>query len=335
MFKFARFIAVLNARNREFWRDRAAMSWNLIFPLLLILGLSLVFSDENPAQYKVAIVGATEIPEPLEKIKYIDYVLYDEQSNALQKLQYHQIDFLINWSASSYALNNNSPKGYLAAKIFESSLHGFTPIEVSGRAIRYVDWVIPGVLGMNTMFSCLFGVGYVIVRYRKSGVLKRLNATPLTAFEFVLAQVASRFFIVVSISVLVFLLTWWAIDFLVLGSLGLLLLILLLGTLSLISLGLMVASKSSSEELTGGLLNVASWPMIILSGVWFSLEGAPQWLQYIAQIFPLTHMVSAARDVMIDGATFRDIAYHIIALAVMSGLFLIISALAFSWGKQR
>ena len=63
---------------------------------------------------------------------------------------------------------------------------------VSGRAIRYVDWLLPGVLGMNMMFSCLFGVGYVIVRYRKNGFLKRLNATPLKAFEFIAAQVASR-----------------------------------------------------------------------------------------------------------------------------------------------
>jgi ABC-2 type transport system permease protein len=101
---------------------------------------------------------------------------------------------LLDPGARRYWINEESPKGYPGAG---AARHGrrfpaFSKQTVSGRAIRYVDWVMPGVLAMNMMFSCLFGVGYVIVRYRKNGMLKRLKATPLTPLEFLAAQVTSR-----------------------------------------------------------------------------------------------------------------------------------------------
>ena len=77
---------------------------------------------------------------------------------------------------------------------------------MTGQAVRYVDWLFPGILGMNMMFSCLFGVGYVVLRYRKSGFLKRLHATPLTAFEFLSAQVLSRLSLILFVTVLLYVL---------------------------------------------------------------------------------------------------------------------------------
>jgi ABC-2 type transport system permease protein len=150
----------------------------------------------------------------------------------------------------------------------------YTRSTVSGRSVGYVDWLVPGVLGMNMMFSCLFGVGYVIVRYRKNGFLKRLNATPLKAFEFILAQVTSRLMLIMSVTTLVFIGTHFLIGFYMSGSYLALLLVAVLGACSMISLGLLIAARVASEEFAGGLLNMLSWPMMFLSGVWFSLEGA-------------------------------------------------------------
>ena len=131
---------------------------------------------------------------------------------------------------------------------------------------------------MNMMFSALWGVGYVVVRYRKNGVLKRLKVTPLTAFEYLSAQALSRIFL------LMFTLTvvWTGCDlifsFTVLGSYFNLFLVFCLGSLSLTALGLVLASRGTSEEFTTGILNFISWPMMFLSEVWFSLEGAPDWV---------------------------------------------------------
>ena len=103
------------------------------------------------------------------------------------------------------------------------------------------------------------------------------------------------------------------------------------GALSMISLGLTVAAGISSEELVGGLLNLLTWPMMLLSGIWFSLEGSPRWVQWVAHIFPLTHLLEAARAVMLDGAGLADIAPNLIYLVVTALIFLSFGAWSFRW----
>lgn len=335
MFAVRRFLAILKARNREFIRDRAAMTWNVAFPLLLIIGFSVIFTGGSNKQLKVGLLNETQVPAELSDIRYTEFVFYQEPGEAQSKVAQHQLDLLLDWKNQKYWINDTSPKGYLAENIINNTSDKLIKHQIEGQPVRYLDWVIPGILGMNIMFSCLFGVGYVIVRYRKSGVLKRLNATPVTAFEFLAAQIISRLAIVVIIACFIFFATWWTIGFMVKGSLFNLLLVLLLGTLSLIALGLMIASRSHSEELTGGLLNFASWPMMFLSGVWFSLEGSPQFVQTAAQLLPLTHMIDAARAIMTEGATLYDITHHLIALALMTLVFFLVGAACFDWGKSR
>ena len=220
-------------------------------------------------------------------------------------------------------------------KIFLGEQQGFARLESSGKSIRYVDWVLPGILGMNMMFSCLFGVGYVIVRYRKNSVLKRLKATPLSALEFVSAQLVSRLFIVMFMSTVVYSGCNLFFEFFMLGSYFDLFVIGALGAFCLISLGLLVASRSKSEELIGGLLNLTSWPMMMLSGVWFSLEGAPDGLKVLADFMPLTHLVAGARAIITEGATLSDISFHVNILLVMSAVFLILGSYLFSWNTER
>jgi ABC-type multidrug transport system permease subunit len=116
-----------------------------------------------------------------------------------------------------------------------------------------------------------------------------------------------------------------------LGSYFDLVLIGFVGAMSLIALGLLVASRSRSEELTGGLLNLATWPMMILSGVWFSLEGSPDFIQNIAWFLPLTYLVEGARAIMTDGASLIDIQHHLWVLIGMTVLFLSLGAALFRW----
>ena len=206
--------------------------------------------------------------------------------------------------------------------------------QISGDPIRYVDWVLPGILGMNMMFSCLFGVGYVVVRYRKNGFLKRLRATPLRPSEFIVAQVASRLLLVLIVTAFVYLATHFILDTRMDGSYFTLCLVAIVGCISMVSLGLLIAARVTSEELAGGLLNMISWPMMILSGVWFSLEGAGPAVQGLAKIFPLTHILESARAVMLDGATLVDIAPSMIMLTLLSLAFLALGARYFRWGPD-
>ena len=203
--------------------------------------------------------------------------------------------------------------------------------QIEGDPVRYADWILPGILGMNMMFSCMFGVGYVVVRYRKNGFLKRLRATPLTSFEFITAQVASRMVLIMIITAFVYAGTHLLLDTRMEGSYFTLFLVGLVGAISMVSLGLIVSARVTSEELAGGLLNLINWPMMMLSGVWFSLEGTGETMRSISRIFPLTHVLESARAVMLDGATLPDVAPSLAALVIMSAAFLAIGAAIFRW----
>lgn len=333
-----RFFALFKARNTEFFRDKASLSWNVIFPVLILLGFSFVFDGDDKSQFKVGILNTSNIQQAKSdstdgfmSLRYLEFVEYSEDSEAIDKVRKHKLDLLIAPQSKSYWINESSPKGYVVEHLLLGHSQGFSRNVIEGKEIRYLDWVVPGILGMNMMFSCLFGVGYVIVRYRKASVLKRLKATPLQPIEFILAQIFSRLFIVVTLTSGVFIATNLMFDFYMLGSYFNLLIIAFVGGLCLISLGLLIASRSRSEELIGGLLNMATWPMMILSGVWFSLEGAPHWLQTVAQTFPLTHVVDAARRIMTDGATLWDLRYSVLTLLIMTAVFLTLSAILFRW----
>ncbi|TWX50634.1 ABC transporter permease [Colwellia hornerae] len=332
---FKRFFAVVKARNIEFFRDRSSLGWNLFFPILMLAGLSFVFSGDGKAVYKVGVIDSKTVQSSFMDTRYVDFIDYQDKALATVKLEQHAIDFLVDFSQKSYWVNQGSPNSYLVEKIFLGQHNNFQRLETYGKKIRYVDWVLPGILGMNMMFSCLFGVGYVIVRYRKNAVLKRLKATPLSAFEFVSAQLVSRIFIVMFMSSVVYIGCNFFFDFYMLGSYLDLFIIAVLGAISLISLGLLVASRSKSEELIGGLLNLTSWPMMLLSGVWFSLEGAPNAVKVFADFLPLTHLVAGARKVITEGATLADISYHLTALLIMSSIFLALGSYLFSWNTER
>ncbi|MDO7086213.1 ABC transporter permease [Pseudocolwellia sp. AS88] len=332
---FKRFFAVVKARNLEFFRDRSSLGWNILFPVLMLAGLSFVFSGDGRGVYKIGVVNLPTSQSSFIETKYIDFVDYNDVTLATTKLEHHAIDLLVDFNLKKYWVNEGAPNSYLVEKIFQNDHSDYQRITTQGKPIRYVDWVLPGILGMNMMFSCLFGVGYVIVRYRKNSVLKRLKATPLSAFEFVSAQLVSRLFIVMFMSSTVYIGCNIFFDFYMLGSYLDLFIIGALGAFSLITLGLLVASRSKSEELIGGLLNLTSWPMMLLSGVWFSLEGAPSAIQTFSNFLPLTHLVSGARKIITEGASLADISFHLWCLVAMCSLFLILGSALFSWNTER
>jgi len=337
---FKRILAVFRARNLEFVRDRSTLAWNFILPVVLMFGLAAVFGGSGRSAYTVGVLqsGSEIIAEqhPFLSTRYIRFVAVNDRDAGLRKIARHQLDLLVQVETEKrYWVNPESPKGYFVELVLlqndAADGGGIEKEQITGEAIRYVDWVLPGILGMNMMFSCLFGVGYVVVRYRKNGFLKRLRATPLSALEFIIAQVASRLVLIMSITVFVYAGTHYLLDTRMEGSYLTLCVVAMVGAISLISLGLVVAARVTSEELAGGLLNMLSWPMMLLSGVWFSLEGAAPIVQKAASIFPLSHVLNAARAVMLDGATLIDIAPRLLALLAMSVFFLGIGATTFRW----
>ena len=335
----SRIYAIFVSRNREFFRDRSSLAWNLLLPVGLVFGLSFAFDGQRD-EFTVGVLQTeAEIDiasHPFLETRYIRFVPYDDIDEALRKVERHQLDLLIDTGPPTrYWINPTAPKGYFVEfALLQASAPAPNSVikeQIEGAPVRYADWILPGILGMNMMFSCMFGVGYVVVRYRKNGFLKRLRATPLTSFEFITAQVASRMVLIMMITAFVYAGTHLLLDTRMEGSYFTLFLVGLVGAISMVSLGLIVSARVTSEEHAGGLLNLINWPMMMLSGVWFSLEGTGETIRGISRIFPLTHILDSARAVMLDGATFTDVAPSLAALVIMSAVFLTIGAAIFRW----
>ena len=366
-----RLVSVWHARNLEFVRDRSTLLFTLVMPVMLIVGMSFVFGGQERPLFKVGVLSAAPLDKsahPFLHERFVDFVPIASESDGLHKVTHQQIDLLLDLphrgvaagarasakagtgengggdaSAGAdadagdaqgpprYWVNTDSPKGYIVEKLLLASAPTAKRERVTGTATRYIDWLFPGILGMNMMFSCLFGVGYVVLRYRKNGFLKRLHATPLTAFEFLSAQVLSRLCLILFVTVLLYIGIASIIHFHSAGSLLLLFVLAVLASLSMIALGLTIAARFASEELVAGLLNLLTWPMMLLSGIWFSLEGSPQWVQWLASIFPLTHLLEASRAIMLDGAGVAQIVPDLIYLGVTAVAFLVFGAWSFRW----
>lgn len=363
------FTAIFKARTMEFVRDRGTFFWNLLFPIVLVAGFGFAFSGEGQQLFKVGMIGNPPETSSFMRIEQIEFIPYDvsaedEIVDIVERVRRHQLDMLIDFASQEYYINTESANGPILERLLLSEGEGFAepvasgpvdePVDepasinssghvlqsstprfqqrpVAGEPIRYVDWVVPGVIGMNMMFSCLFGVGFVIVRYRKNGVLKRLKATPVSALTFVSAQAASRLLIVILTSIVVFAGTNLVFGFMMNGSYLTLLLLTTLAILSMISLGLVFASRIKSEELAGGLLNLVTFPMIILSGVFFSLEGTPEVMQQASRVLPLTHFTEGARAIMLEGAGLWEVTPHLAFLSVITVAFLVLAAFLFRW----
>ena len=349
--RFNRLWAMFIARNREFFRDRSAFGWNFLFPFLIILGFAVIFKGDYQTHFKVGVFPVAEgvdaskradnLPPAFTSFKAIALIGLESRAEGLNKLKHHKIDLLVEGGTRPvrYWISESSPSGAIVEKLLREAIVAPESVsqldkkDIQGIPVRYIDWLFPGVLGMNMMFSALYGVGWVVVRYRKNGVLKRLKATPLTALEYLGAQMLSRIFLLMFTLVIIWIGCDLILDFKVYGSLFDLFAIFLVGSTCMTALGLVVASRGTSEEFANGLLNFICWPMMFLSEVWFSIEGAPGWLKASSTIFPLTHLLTAARKVMNEGAGIAVVMPELTVMCAMTAGFLLVGATLFSWNK--
>lgn len=331
-----RMLAILKARNYEFIRDRGALAWNFIFPLFIIIGISLAFNTDR-ALFQVGIKGSmTELSQAapeLANLPHLQFIEVDDWQKAQIKLEQHQYHLLVDTQTKEFWVNALSREGqFLDSVLSQSELERH---EFSSKKLRYVDWILPGILAINMMYGSLYGVGYVVVRYRKNGYLKRLQATPLKPIEFISAQLISRLIISQIVIAILFAGCYALLRPEIYGQIWLLLLISVLGAFSLTSLGLLLCSRVMSEELSRGFLEMMAWPMLLLTEAWFSLDQAHPALQWVSKCLPLTYIIDGWRSVLYYGANFTDVQGHLIFLFTFGLIGLIIGAKLFRWHPNQ
>jgi ABC-2 type transport system permease protein len=301
-------------RLRSFYREPGAIFWTFLFPILLSVALGIAFRNRPPEPSAIAIergpAGDT-LAETLAKSPDLRVKLLDAE-DARAALRTGKVDLVVApGPPPTYHFDPMRTEGRLARLLVDDALQ-----RASGRAdavrvaearvtapgARYIDFLVPGLVGMGLMTSGLWGVGYTIVETRSRRLLKRLVATPMRRSDFLLGFVLVRaLFLIVELPVL---LGFGAIAFGVpmRGSIALLAAVAVLGSLTFAGIGLLVASRAENNQTVSGLINVVSMPMYITSGTFFSSAKFPDVMQPVIRALPLTALNDAMRAVMLDGA---------------------------------
>jgi ABC-type multidrug transport system permease subunit len=332
------------ARFREFSREPDAVFWTFFFPILLAIALGLAFRNRGEDPVYVAVLraaGADSIAQLLEQTPGLHARVLPEDSAALA-LRRGDVALVLSRTDRGFTFRYDPtrPESRIARMVSDDALQraaGRTdPVATQVQQVRepgsrYVDFLIPGLIGFNLLSTGLWGAGYTVVQMRKEQLLKRLFSTPLRRPHFLLSFLFSRLFFLGAELLLILGFAALVFHVPIHGSLLTLLLIAVLGAFSFTALGLLIASRVRTVEALSGLMNLASMPMWVLSGVFFSTERFPSLMQPVIAALPLTAAVDALRAVMLDGASLVSQAGEIALLAGWGVLCLAVALPIFRW----
>jgi ABC-2 type transport system permease protein len=343
---FDRSLAQLTrVRYREFYREPEAVFWVFIFPLLLAAGLGIAFRNRAPERAVVGVVsppGDTTLVAALRTSPELAPSPMSD-STAAQALRTGDAALVVTRSAGGgleYRYDNTRPESRTARLLADDALQRARgrqdPVLVRERLVRergarYIDFLIPGLLGMNLMGSGIWGLGFAIVDARKKKLLKRLIATPMPRWQYLASFALSRLTLLILEVGLLLGFAVLAFGMPLRGSVPLLILICLLSSLAFASLGLLIASRAQTMEGASGLMNLVMLPMWIFSGVFFSASRFPDAIQPLIQALPLTAVIDALRGNILRGAGWQSVAPELGIILVWMVISFVLALKLFRW----
>jgi ABC-2 type transport system permease protein len=345
--RWAGYWAILGARMKELWREPEVIFWVFVFPLLLALGLGIAFRNKPADVTSIAVVDnahAKRVVELLQQSPEKNTIHADvlDERVALDRFRLGQYSLVITADESGvhYLYDPARPESVLARSQVDDALQtaaGRTsPLKAettqsSEPGARYIDFLIPGLLGMNLMNSGMWGIGFAVVDMRQRKLLKRFIASPMRRTDFLLALGSSR--LVLMIIEVALLLGFGVLVFhmKVEGSLLAILFVAALGAVSFGGVGLLTASRAQKIESVSGLINLVMMPMWIFSGVFFSYERFPQVIQPVIRALPLTALNDALRAIILQGASLSSQWVPLGIMAIWGGVSFAIALKWFRW----
>ncbi len=319
-------------RFREFIREPEAVFWTFVFPILLAAGLGIAFRQRGPDKVQIGVVanvsGAAAVVEALRKDSTLVVEAYDD-SAAARALRTGKIAVLVVPGSAADSVHYVYDRGrsdavnarVLVDRAVQSGAGRVDPVRASDTYVteagsRYIDFLIPGLLGMNLMGSSIWGLGFAIVTARSKKLLKRLMATPMSRAQYLLSFLCSRLvFLILEVATLVGF-GHWAFGVPLRGSVITLFLICLLAAVSFGGLGLLTASRARTTEAVSGIMNFIMLPMWIFSGVFFSSSNFPQMAQPFIKLLPLTAVNDSLRANMLEGASLAALSPQLLVILV-------------------
>jgi ABC-type multidrug transport system permease subunit len=331
------------ARVRELVREPEAIFWVFVFPIVLAAILGLAFRSRPPEPLPVAVVEGPHAEARTAALGASGDLAPRRlaQAEAQQALVRGRVVLVVSaGEPPEYAFDPTQPESRAARLAADAALQraagradAFTAgsREVSEPGSRYVDFLVPGLLGMNLMGTGMWGIGFSLVVARNGNLLKRLVAAPVQRSHLLAAQILSRLLFLVPEAGALLLFAWLLLGVPVRGSLLLLTGVSFLGALSFSGLGLLTAARPRTIEGVSGIMNLVMVPMWVFSGIFFSPERFPAALQPFIQALPLTALNDALRAVMLDGAGLGELLPQLAVLAIWGVLSFALALRFFRW----
>jgi ABC-type multidrug transport system permease subunit len=334
-------------RVREFYREPEALFWVYGFPVLLAVGLGIAFSNRKPEPTRVDVqqtadpAVAARAAEQLRAAGLEVEILDPEECQQRRRTGKTMLFVVPEDGGYRYVYDETQAESrsayfqvddvLLRAQMKTKETWESREESKQEPGSRYIDFLMPGLIGMNLMGGGLWGVGFVIVDMRVRKLLKRLLATPMRRSHFLLAILVARLTFMLPEMFLLVLVGWLGFGVPLSGSLFTLVLIILLGAMSFSGIGLVLACRTSKTETVSGLMNLVMLPMWLLSGTFFSSERFPEVAQPFIQALPLTQLNNALREVMLYGASLSQVGWRGAILAAYGLVGFLLGLRFFRW----
>ena len=359
-------LQLMSIQFKEFFREPGALFWTFIFPILMAWGLGIAFTQKDTLIRNVAVISGEQklkkIPLLLAQEKQgveTDTInthkvtvnnkkmgnsafqfLFTDQSNALQMMKKGKISLFLS-ERNDTIIYHFDPTN-TEARLMQLQLETFftegqisvdeSRIEpMTSTGTRYIDFLIPGLIAMGIMNSCLWGISYSLIDKRSKKLLRRMIATPMKKWHFLLAQLLTRIILTLLETAALILFANLYFNVQIDGDITALFAVILAGNAAFIGIAILISSRTANPHVGGGLINFVSMPMMVLSGVFFSYHNFPEWTIPYIQALPLTAFADSIRTIMIEGAGWNDTLIPMISLFAIGAITYLSGLKIYKW----
>ena len=330
------------ARFREFMREPEAVFWTFGFPMIMVVILGLSFRNKPIEKLDVDVVAESKFEvEALQKSSKFK-VAVNSQDVAFNRLRTGKTPLVVHREGGevvySYDPDNTESRAVRAAvdDWLQQAAGRKNPVVVRDEVKqepggRYVDFLVPGLIGMGVMGGGLWGLGFVVVDMRLRKLLKRFLATPMRKTDFLLSLMISRFAFLIPEVVVLLLFAYYAFDVRIVGRLWEVVAVILIGAVAFSGLGLLIASRAKTIEAVSGLMNLVMVPMWTMCGIFFSADRLPDAIKPVVKLLPMTLLLDALRPIMLEGASITQHWFEVGMLILWTVVTFTIALKIFRW----
>ena len=348
-------------RFLETIREPEVLFWGIVFPVLISIGLGLAFMQKNETKFNIVI--STENVSELDSLlslyaqtnnDCVTWTVTDETlgithfnftrkqwPDAIISLKRGESDLIITDSLTRiyYHFDPRNAQAELAYLKLSTLLKSpsnvsatqqeLSPLTLKG--VRYIDFLVPGLIALGLMSSLLWGVCYTIIECRSKKLLRRMIATPMKKSNFLISIIFVRMMMNVLESVIIFLCVFFFFDIQIQGNIAALIVIFIAGNIAFAGIAVLLSCRTSKTEAGSGLINAVQMPMMLMSGIFFSYHNFPEWSLGAIKLLPLTALTDGMRSIFNEGAGFSEIIIPTIALTSLGVICFYIGIKLFKW----